>query len=74
MMNMLTGVMVDVIGTTAQLEQEEKSLATLKRDIADVVTLTDENHDRTVTAEEFANMPLSKASKALATWWRCRMN
>lgn len=54
---MLTGVMVDVIGTTAQLEQEEKSLATLKRDIADVVKLTDENEDRTVTAEEFANMP-----------------
>ncbi|CAK9086509.1 Sodium channel protein type 10 subunit alpha (Peripheral nerve sodium channel 3) (PN3) (Sensory neuron sodium channel) (Sodium channel protein type X subunit alpha) (Voltage-gated sodium channel subunit alpha Nav1.8) [Durusdinium trenchii] len=54
--NMLTGVMVDVVGTTAQLEQEEQSLKTLKRDIADVVNLTDENHDRTVTAVEFTHM------------------
>ena len=35
--NMLTGVMVDVVGTTAQMEQEEQSLKMLKRDIADVV-------------------------------------
>ncbi|CAJ1357249.1 unnamed protein product, partial [Effrenium voratum] len=56
LMNMLTGVMVDVVGTTAQLEQEEQSLRTLKRDIADVVTLTDENQDRTVTAVEFTHM------------------
>ena len=34
---MLTGVMVDVVGTTAQMEQEEQSLKMLKRDIADVV-------------------------------------
>ena len=34
--NMLIGVMVDVVGTTAQMEQEEQSLKTLKRDIADV--------------------------------------
>ncbi|CAK9062818.1 unnamed protein product [Durusdinium trenchii] len=58
LMNMLTGVMVDVVGTTAQLEQEEQSLKTLKRDIADVVNLTDENHDRTVTAVEFTHMTL----------------
>lgn len=56
LMNMLTGVMVDVVGTTAQMEQEEQSLKMLKRDIADVVNLTDENHDRTVTAVEFAHM------------------
>jgi len=56
LMNMLIGVMVDVVGTTAQMEQEEQSLKTLKRDIADVVNLTDENHDRTVTAVEFAHM------------------
>ena len=36
--NMLTGVMVDVVGTTAQLEQEALSLKTLKRDIAEVAT------------------------------------
>ncbi|CAE7150573.1 ttll6 [Symbiodinium pilosum] len=56
LMNMLIGVMVDVVGTTAQLEQEEQSLKTLKRDIADVVRLTDENEDRTVTAVEFNHM------------------
>eukprot|EP00435_Cladocopium_sp_Y103_P013189 s3234_g3.t1 len=56
LMNMLTGVMVDVVGTTAQMEQEEQSLKMLKRDIADVVNLTDENHDQTVTAVEFAHM------------------
>lgn len=56
LMNMLTGVMVDVVGTTAQTEQEEQSLKMLKRDIADVVNLTDENHDQTVTAVEFAHM------------------
>lgn len=33
---MLTGVMVDVVGTTAQEEQEEQSLRMLKKDIADV--------------------------------------
>mmetsp|Transcript_342 Transcript_342/g.907 ORF Transcript_342/g.907 Transcript_342/m.907 type:complete len:575 (+) Transcript_342:32-1756(+) len=56
LMNMLTGVMVDVVGTTAQLEQEEQSLKTLKRDIADVVSLTDENKDQTVTSVEFTHM------------------
>jgi len=38
---MLTGVMVDVVGTTAQTEQEEQSLKMLKRDIADVVSWND---------------------------------
>eukprot|EP00439_Symbiodinium_sp_Y106_P061641 s216_g9.t1 len=48
---MLIGVMVDVVGNTAQIEQEEQSLKTLKRDIADVVKLTDENEDQTVTIQ-----------------------
>lgn len=56
LMNMLIGVMVDVVGNTAQIEQEEQSLKTLKRDIADVVKLTDENEDQTVTSVEFNHM------------------
>ncbi|CAE7571544.1 unnamed protein product [Symbiodinium natans] len=56
LMNMLIGVMVDVVGNTAQIEQEEQSLKNLKKDIADVVKLTDENEDRTVTAVEFNHM------------------
>jgi len=55
-MNMLTGVMVDVVATTAEIEEDEQNMKALTQDIADIICLTDENGDNTVTAEEFGRL------------------
>jgi len=55
-MNMLTGVMVDVVATTAEIEQDERNMKALTQDIADIICLTDTDGDARVTAEEFSRL------------------
>eukprot|EP00931_Biecheleriopsis_adriatica_P031561 TRINITY_DN18490_c0_g2_i1.p1 TRINITY_DN18490_c0_g2~~TRINITY_DN18490_c0_g2_i1.p1 ORF type:complete len:651 (-),score=121.77 TRINITY_DN18490_c0_g2_i1:55-1965(-) len=55
-MNMLVGILVDVVGNCANEQDEENQLKELKQNIADLISLTDSDGDNTVTHEEFFNM------------------
>eukprot|EP00933_Yihiella_yeosuensis_P063432 TRINITY_DN6656_c1_g1_i1.p1 TRINITY_DN6656_c1_g1~~TRINITY_DN6656_c1_g1_i1.p1 ORF type:complete len:674 (-),score=102.16 TRINITY_DN6656_c1_g1_i1:83-1954(-) len=55
-MNMLIGVLVEVVGTAAEMEHDERELKSLKQDIADIVAYINKDGDTTVTEEEFKMM------------------
>eukprot|EP00440_Ansanella_granifera_P035832 gb/GFBE01038868.1/.p1 GENE.gb/GFBE01038868.1/~~gb/GFBE01038868.1/.p1 ORF type:complete len:624 (+),score=124.27 gb/GFBE01038868.1/:1-1872(+) len=55
-MNMLVGILVDVVGTAASEQDEEVMLKELKQDIAAIVSMTDKDGDNTVTQSEFNQM------------------
>lgn len=55
-MNMLVGILVEVVQTCASTQDEESALKELKQDIAAIVALTDRDGDNTVTAFEFHSM------------------
>lgn len=56
LMNMLIGVLVEVVAQTAELERDDLALKELKRKIHDVVKYVNEDGDSTVTQEEFTKM------------------
>jgi hypothetical protein len=55
-MNMLVGVMVEVVATAADNEHENRALEQLRSQLTDLVALTDQDGNNTVDQHEFLQM------------------
>merc|ERR1712232_989952 len=55
-MNMLVGVLVEVVASASAAVHEHQAIKLLKQQIYEIVMSTDEDCDGTVTKEEFAMM------------------
>lgn len=56
LMNMLIGILVDVVGCQSHLAKEDQATKALKKQIEDIIDEVDEDSDGTVTADEFGHM------------------
>lgn len=66
-MNMLVGVLVDVVSTVSKVEKEELSVNLVKSRLHKIIDNMDDNQDGTISRMEFEQMLVSSvAAKALA--------